>query len=291
MIRILQPGDEARLEQYLLPQIESSMFLVGNMRAVGLKDNGNRFEGTYAAAFEGERIIGVVAHSWRGGLILQAPLELLDSLWQTAVAASQRPIEGVIGPNEQAQAVLNALKITPQTTKMDEPEKLYRLHLADLKVPPQFQHGQWRGRQAEASDSDLMTRWRVGYALEALGDTDSAQLWQQIRTNLQKTIAEGTIWILEENGRPVSSTGFNTTTAEAVQVGGVWTPPELRSRGYGRGAVAASLLAVREQGVETAVLFTGEENIPAQKAYEALGFRHIGDYRITLLKEPLSPQI
>ena len=71
----------------------------------------------------------------------------------------------------------------------------------------------------------------------------------------------------------------------------VWTPPELRSQGYGRAAVAASLLAVQEEGVHTAILFTGEENIPAQKAYEALGFRHIGDYRITLLKEALSPEI
>ena len=73
---------------------------------------------------------------------------------------------------------------------------------------------------------------------------------------------------------------------EIVQVGGVWTPPEFRSRGYGRGAVAASLLSVRTEGVQTAILFTGEENIPAQKAYEALDFHHIGDYRIILLKEP-----
>ncbi len=59
----------------------------------------------------------------------------------------------------------------------------------------------------------------------------------------------------------------------------------------GRSAVATSLLAVREEGVHTAILFTGEENIPAQKAYEALGFYKIGDYRITLLKEPLTQLI
>ena len=71
----------------------------------------------------------------------------------------------------------------------------------------------------------------------------------------------------------------------------MWTPPEFRSKRYGRAAVAASLLAVQEEGAHTAILFTGEENIPAQKAYEALGFRHIGDYRITLLKEALLPEI
>ncbi|MBN1581559.1 MAG: hypothetical protein JXA89_12720 [Anaerolineae bacterium] len=78
---------------------------------------------------------------------------------------------------------------------------------------------------------------------------------------------------------------FNAAILEAVQVGGVWTPPALRGRGYGRCVVAASLLDARADSVEQAILFTGEKNIPAQKAYMALGFRPIGDYRIALLQE------
>ncbi len=58
-----------------------------------------------------------------------------------------------------------------------------------------------------------------------------------------------------------------------------------KGRCDGRTVVAASLLDARDERAHTAVLFTGEENIPAQKAYEALGFSHIGDYRITLLKD------
>ena len=75
---------------------------------------------------------------------------------------------------------------------------------------------------------------------------------------------------------------------EAVQVGGVWTPPELRRRGYGRCVVAASLLDARSEGVEKAILFTPERNIASQKAYTALNFQHIGDYRLVLLKSPLA---
>ncbi len=37
-------------------------------------------------------------------------------------------------------------------------------------------------------------------------------------------------------------------------------------------------------GVERAVLFTGADNVPAVKAYAALSFRRIGDYRIVLLR-------
>ena len=74
--------------------------------------------------------------------------------------------------------------------------------------------------------------------------------------------------------------GYNAKIAEAVQIGGVFTPPELRSKGYARALVAASLEAAHESGIGTGLLFTARDNIPAQRAYTALGFREIGDYRI-----------
>jgi RimJ/RimL family protein N-acetyltransferase len=288
MIRVLQPGDEEALKTFLQPRIESSMFLVGNLQAAGLLDNGRPHQGTYAAVFEQEQIVGVAALFWNGSLILQAAVELLDGLWQTAVAAAPRPMLGVLGPQQQVQAVLDSLKIMPAAIQLDEPENLYSLHLADLRVPAKLQSGEWRGRRVQHEDIALLTRWMVGYGLEALGETDSPELWQQKRTSVQRNLERGRTWILEEQGQPVSTSSFNTTTAEIVQVGGVWTPPDLRRRGYGRGAVAASLLAVRDEGVRKAILFTGEENIPAQRAYVTLGFRQIGEYRITLFKEPLS---
>jgi predicted GNAT family acetyltransferase len=43
--------------------------------------------------------------------------------------------------------------------------------------------------------------------------------------------------------------------------------------------------------VEQAILFTGKQNVPAQRAYEALGFRPIGDYRILILRDPIAPPV
>jgi len=291
MIRILQPGDEALLEAFLQPRIESSMFLLGNMRTAGLVDNGRSYQGTYAALFEDDYIVGVAALYWNGSLILQSPVAYVEVLSETAVAAANRPIQRLIGPVQQVQTILDKQNIPQTAMQQDEPEFLYKLNLADLQIPPKVASGEWRGRRIEDRDIELMTRWRVGYALELMGETESPELWQQTRSGVEKYLRLGQAWILEDEGQPVATTAFNTTTDALVQVGGVWTPPELRSRGYGRSAVAASLLAVREEGVHTAILFTGEENIPAQKAYEALGFYKIGDYRITLLKEPLTQLI
>ena len=91
-IRLLQPGDEAALEAFLLPRVESSMFLIGNLRDSGLVDRGQPYQGTYTAAFEKDDIVGAVAHFWNGNLAFQAP-HYLDDLWREAVRVSGAILE------------------------------------------------------------------------------------------------------------------------------------------------------------------------------------------------------
>ena len=69
---------------------------------------------------------------------------------------------------------------------------------------------------------------------------------------------------------------------ETVQIGAVWTPPELRGRGYARAVVAGALRTAASEGARRAVLFTGESNTPARQTYQGLGFRRVGDYGIVL---------
>ena len=284
--RVLQPGDEAALEDYLLPRVESSMFLIGNMRASGLIDNSQAYTGTYAAAFADDKISGVVAHYWNQSLVLQAP-QHLHSLWQLAVEATRRPVGGLIGPDDQVSTVSSALGIDQSNARLDENEKLYSLRLENLIVPGALSSGRLSGRVIEPRDVELITGWRVAYSIETLGEQDGPQLWERNRESVQRYMSEGRVWLLEDQGKSVACSAFNSIITEAVQVGGVWTPPNLRRRGYGRAVVAASLLDARNKGVEKGILFTGEENIAAQRAYTALGFQQIGDYRILLLRSPM----
>src|SRR5512136_1609233 len=127
-IRILQPGDEAALEAFLLPRVESSMFLIGNMRAAGLADRGQLYQGTYAARLQDGKIVGVVAHYWNRNLILQDPVDPAV-LCAAAVRASGRPIGGLLGPNGQVALAKAALGIGGSSLQMDETETLYSLEL------------------------------------------------------------------------------------------------------------------------------------------------------------------
>jgi predicted GNAT family acetyltransferase len=83
------------------------------------------------------------------------------------------------------------------------------------------------------------------------------------------------------DGRLVSLAAFNAVMPEIVQIGGIYTPPGQRGRGYARAAIAALPLDAHQRGVERAVLFAG--NPSAIRCYERLGFRRVGDFGLVLL--------
>lgn len=285
-IRQLHADDKPIVEAFLLPRLETSMFLLSNMRASGLEYDGEKYTGNYVAAFEGDAVVAVMAHFWNGIIITQAPAHL-QSLSREVVAVSGRPLKGLIGPHEQVHALKSALGLAAIACQLDQRENLYTLALNELIVPEALRTGQVKGRRAELCDVDVLARWRVGYEIEALGEEETEQLWAHERVGAERAVDDGNTWILEAQGQPVATSAFNSAIQEAVQIGGVWTPPEFRGRGYARCVVAQSLLDAHAQGVEKAILFTGEGNIPAQKAYTALGFRYIGDYHLLMVREPL----
>lgn len=290
-LKPLQPGDELLLEAFLKPRLESSIFLLHNMRASGLIDQGHRFSGTYLAAFETDKMgvdkmVAVIAHYWNNGLVIQAPV-YADILTKAITDFSKRPIKYLSGPNKQVNIAKNTLGLTKTDLQLDEQEGLYRLMLNQLIVPPKLKLGQIKGRRIAQKDLDLLVAWRVAYCVETLGDTADEALWTRCRNGMVRSLNLKQGWLVEENsknGGPLAFSGFNAVIKEAVQVGGVWTPPPNRSQGYGRCAVATSLLDAQAEGTERAILFTSDENIAAQKTYAALGFKRIGDYRLTALK-------
>ena len=84
----------------------------------------------------------------------------------------------------------------------------------------------------------------------------------------------------------MSLVGFNSRLKDMLQVGPVWTPKEYRNKGFARKLITSALLKEKSNGIKKAVLFT--DNPAAKKAYEAIGFKKIGIYRLALLKDPIT---
>jgi GNAT superfamily N-acetyltransferase len=290
--RILKRGDEQALKRFLVSRLDSSLFLYSNMLAAGLEDTGERFAGTYAAAFEGSEVVAVAGLFWNQTLVLQAPVELA-ALMRLSQQGCGRPLKRLVGPDDQVAAAIAELALTADHLQMDELERLYSLALDRLVMPALLAGGRVHARPIRPEDEELVTEWRLGYQREMLLAEESDQLRATTSRNVQAEIASGKTWLLEVEGERVSCTSFNASVrdegiASIVQVGGVYTPPEYRSHGYARAVVAASLADARSRGYQQSVLFTGNGNFPAQKAYEALGFSLIGSYRITVLRQALA---
>lgn len=272
--RLLDEGDRAEVEALLELMVDNSMFLLGNLNVAGLVDGPGYGQGCWAGAFDGARLVGLAAHFWNGILILQAP-EGLDAAVQAAVAGSGRQLAGFVGPSEQVEAARQLLGHAHRPGSFDSNEVLYSLGLDALRRPAALDA--LEVCLARDEDLPLLAAWRSAYHAETFGKEVSLE-----EAEAQLRARRDALYVALLDGTPVSMTSFNAVLPRCVQVGGVYTPPERRGQGFARAAVAGSLLDAASRGVERGVLFTGPENVPARRAYEALGFEHIGSYHLLI---------
>ncbi len=270
--RKLLPADLETLDSFLREHADSSVLLRSNARRVGLSYAGNPYEATWVGAFEHGRLVGVVAHAWNGNLLLQAP-RALESLIPATVSASSRPVQGLIGPWAQTQAALGVLGVQAATLRLGKREVLYAVALQALRAPPVV------GVVRAPLDEELpvLEGFQRDFGVEALREEPHAAL-RSAREIVRRHAASGNLFVLMVAGQAVASCAFTARLPEVVQLGGVWTVPAQRSRGYARAVVAGALELARAQGVGRAVLFTGDDNIAAHRAYEAIGFGRVGEY-------------
>jgi len=184
-------------------------------------------------------------------------------------------VTAMIGPYQQAVAACAAIGRSPLSLERD---LLFGVDLAALEVPPDLAGGHSVCRPARRDELSLLAGWRARFIVETKVEREGPEILSRARVAQELLFADGALFVLEREGTVVSMAGFNARTAETAQVGGVYTPPELRGRGHARCAVAGALLAARASGASRGILFTAESNGPAQRSYQAIGFRPIGDY-------------
>lgn len=287
-VRKLQNGDAEKLEHFLSGYAETSMFLRSNAQRVGLEYQNKDYHGDYFGAFDAAgNVTGVLAHYWNGNIMMQA---IDDATLSGLIAAFRKvvthPVAGVLGADNQVEFVINELALSGEAYALDQKERLYTLDLDRLSPLENFEVPHVEMVEANEVDEDVLTRWLKAYEIEALGADDNEALDKHIENRTSAIINGTNCWVLMANGEPVSLSGFNARLSDIVQVGPVWTPPDHRTKGYARMLVALTLQKAKEQGVKKAVLFTN--NPAAVKAYEAIGFKDIGFYRLALLKKAVN---
>jgi hypothetical protein len=96
---------------------------------------------------------------------------------------------------------------------------------------------------------------------------------------LQQSIDRQLVLLASLRGRVVAKAATNARGASYDQLGGVFTDPQYRGRGFGTAVVAelTRMILRQNRGVS---LFVKKDNLAARRLYSGLGFAHVSDLRI-----------
>ncbi|WP_262700832.1 MULTISPECIES: GNAT family N-acetyltransferase [Streptomyces] len=204
---------------------------------------------------------------------LLSPLsgEAARSLARTLARDGELKVTGVNARRETAETFASAWRdFTGAVSTVGQTHRLYRLD--SLTPPDPAPPG--RPRTATTADRDLLITWCEGFARE----TDAVR--GDVTAQVDDKLGHDGITVWELDGRPVACAGISRTVADMARVAMVYTPPELRGRGYAGAATAAVSGAARAAGVKELLLFTDLDNPTSNALYQRLGYRPVEDHRV-----------
>ena len=134
-------------------------------------------------------------------------------------------------------------------------------------------------RRARPRDARRLFELQRAYELEEVLLDRSRFDGALCRRLLQRSLQRELIYFGTVGGHPVSKAGTNARGFAVDQIGGLFTEPARRRRGYG-GAVLTALLRELFAAGRSAALFVKPNNAAAIRLYENLGFAARDSYRI-----------
>jgi predicted GNAT family acetyltransferase len=261
---------------FLEAHIETSLFLLSNLRAFGPRAGASPYSGDVRALVEAGEIRAVWCLT-RGGHLLVQTGGRAETVAQIDrdVVASEATVRGVLGEWPGASAVWRELcdrhVVTPTQVSR---EVLYRLGLppASMPAPPEA----YRIRTLTAGDHAVWEPLALAFLREQhLPESPIPDR----RSAFERSAAQGHWWGAWDADELVSIASFNAFYRSTAQVGGVFTCPERRRQGFSRAVMQVLIReGVTVHGLDRLILFTGEEAVAARALYESLGFEAIGAF-------------
>lgn len=265
--------DLPEVTEFLRGNVDCAMFPLSNLAEFGL-DGDHAYAPQMWMNRNGGEVTGVLCVTRNRTVLPVCPAEAAADVLRGS------RVFRIMGPAELCRPLISALGLDGAGALVDREDPHYALGLSDLRVP----EGPGQLRSLGDADRDEMIDWSTAYHAEVLGSPLGAAA-KDGRRAYDSMLARDSHRVLMDDGRPLAMTGFNAALPDIVQIGGVYTPPGLRGQGHARRALALHLAEARARGVQRSILFAA--NPSAQRAYEAIGFRRIGDMTLFLLKEPV----
>ena len=205
----------------------------------------------------------LVVYGHRGDLDAAAQAlaaELLREGWS---------IPGVLGPAEAARLLVERLgEAGGWSHWLRTRERVYELRAVQTPVP-----GRGRLRPVVTAEARLAARWWHEFSREIQQEADPAMVERMARLR----VADGDLYFWDD-GQPVSMACRTRPTKNGISIGPVYTPPQMRQRGYAAACVAELSRLLLASGLNFCALFANRANPVAVHVYEHIGYRPVCDY-------------
>jgi predicted GNAT family acetyltransferase len=197
-----------------------------------------------------------------------AALEVLAA----RIAQDVPDVPGIVGPAEHVGVL--AASIAQRLHRVARKGHAERAFSLRRVIPPRATPGY--ARLAGPADRALVLEWHIAFEREALGDDRPAVGAEERVDRALTRVGSRRIWLWDDGG-PTSLVGVGGPTPTGIRVGPVYTPPELRGRGYASACVAAASQAALDEGRQAVYLFTDLANPTANHIYQAIGYEPVRD--------------
>jgi predicted GNAT family acetyltransferase len=209
-------------------------------------------------------------------LILAAPRS--DDALTVLVRGIAADLPGVVGAEPEAVGFADLW--SQQTGLRARTNMRQGIYALEQVRPPSAVPGS--ARVATADDRELALRWWIDFGEEVLHEGGPGRDRAEAALDHRLSSPSAGILLWEDGGAPVSLAGWGGPTPNGIRIGPVYTPPELRGRGYAT-ALSAELSqrlldgSLFEGGRRFCFLYTDLANPTSNAIYERVGYRRVAE--------------
>lgn len=225
-----------------------------------------------AAIEDAGEVVAVALRTPPHGLIVsfEAPTDAID-LFASTLRGQDEDLPGVVADVATAAAFTEAwARFGGPRFELARSERISRL---DTVRPPAPVPG--RMRTATEDDFILVAQWFEGFSADT--DEVGVDAAGNARSFIPARPGTRALMLWEVDGQPVSMAGYTGPTPHGTRVSAVFTPPNLRKRGFASACVATLSQHLLNEGRQFCFLFTDLSNPTSNHIYQQIGYQPVSD--------------
>lgn len=269
---------------FLKGEPRENVFLISRILKAGMDNTRDPTHGVFLGVFDDSQSLrGLCFLGNRGTLVVSVDEPHVAELFAVAVFERGKPFTLAVGQDDAMRAfVQKYVRLGGPRPSLDRRQPFYVVDSKRLA----------RGlkeidmEQASLDSIDELTVLACDMVCEDLKLSPNEVDRRKYRLRMTERIVDGCAYLCrDENGQPIFKCDLAVSGPEGVLLEGVYTPKPVRGKGIASRAIwtlCRDLLNGETQSPFVA-LHVDERNKAARRAYEKVGFRHAGDFRLVLM--------